>query len=40
VPYSGALEARFLPSPAYVTEQVEALVSTNRPPLPWWRNAA
>ena len=40
VPYSGALEARFLPSPAYVTEQVEALVSTNKPPLPWWRNAA
>jgi pyruvate dehydrogenase E1 component beta subunit len=40
VPYSGALEARFLPSPAYVAEQVSALVSTNKPPLPWWRNAA
>ena len=25
VPYSGALEARFLPSPAYVAEQVDAL---------------
>ena len=40
VPYSGVLEARFLPSPAYVAEQVSALVSTNKPPLPWWRNAA
>lgn len=40
VPYSGVLEARFLPSPAYVAEQVAALVSTNKPPLPWWRNAA
>ncbi|MER8791712.1 hypothetical protein NKH71_28315 [Mesorhizobium sp. M0983] len=40
VPYSGALEARFLPSPAYVAEQIATLVSTNKPPLPWWRNAA
>ncbi len=40
VPYSGVLEARFLPSPAYVSEQVSALVSTNKPPLPWWRKAA
>ncbi len=40
VPYSGVLEARFLPSPAYVAEQVSALVSTNKPPLPWWRKAA
>jgi len=40
VPYSGALEARYLPSAAYITQQVDALVSTNQPPLPWWRNAA
>ncbi|MDB5525742.1 MAG: pyruvate dehydrogenase component beta subunit [Rhizobium sp.] len=40
VPYSGALEARYLPSAPYVTEQVDALVSSNKPPLPWWRNAA
>lgn len=40
VPYSGVLEARYLPSAAYITEQVDALVATNQPPLPWWRNAA
>jgi pyruvate dehydrogenase E1 component beta subunit len=40
VPYNGTLEARFLPSPAYVAEQVAALVSTNKSPAPWWRNAA
>ncbi|MBL8579914.1 MAG: alpha-ketoacid dehydrogenase subunit beta [Mesorhizobium sp.] len=40
VPYNGTLEARFLPSPAYVAEQVEALVSTNKSPAPWWRTAA
>jgi pyruvate/2-oxoglutarate/acetoin dehydrogenase E1 component len=40
VPYNGTLEARFLPSPAYVAEQVDALVSTNKSPAPWWRNAA
>ncbi|TPI69546.1 alpha-ketoacid dehydrogenase subunit beta [Mesorhizobium sp. B3-1-3] len=40
VPYSGKLEARFLPSAAYVAEQVSALVSTNKTPMPWWRNAA
>ncbi len=37
VPYSGALEARFLPSPGYVTEQVDELLSTGRRPQPWWR---
>lgn len=40
VPYSGVLEARYLPSAAYIAEQVDALVSTNQPPMPWWRNAA
>jgi pyruvate dehydrogenase E1 component beta subunit len=36
VPYSGALEARFLPSAAYVAGQVDELVSTGRRPRPWW----
>lgn len=40
IPYSGVLEARYLPNAAYVTEQVAALVSTNKAPAPWWRNAA
>lgn len=39
VPYSGPLEARYLPSAAYVAEQVDALVATNQPPKPWWRTA-
>jgi pyruvate/2-oxoglutarate/acetoin dehydrogenase E1 component len=36
VPYSGALEARFLPSAAYVAAQVDELLSTGRRPQPWW----
>jgi pyruvate dehydrogenase E1 component beta subunit len=40
VPYNGDLEARFLPSPAYVAEQVGALVASNRAPAPWWRKAS
>jgi acetoin:2,6-dichlorophenolindophenol oxidoreductase subunit beta len=40
VPYAGELEARFLPSPEYVAEQTTALISSNRTPAPWWRNAA
>jgi pyruvate dehydrogenase E1 component beta subunit len=36
VPYSGTLEARFLPSAAYVAEQVGELLSTGRRPRPWW----
>ena len=40
VPYSGVLETRYLPSATYIAEQVDALASTNQPPLPWWRNAA
>lgn len=40
VPYAGALESRYLPNSTYVTEQVAALVSTNKAPAPWWRSAA
>ena len=36
VPYSGPLEARFLPSVEYVTEQVDELLRTGRRPRPWW----
>jgi pyruvate dehydrogenase E1 component beta subunit len=36
VPYNGALEARYLPSPAYVARQVDALVAAGRAPAPWW----
>jgi acetoin:2,6-dichlorophenolindophenol oxidoreductase subunit beta len=36
VPYSGPLEARFLPSAEYVTEQVDELLRTGRRPPPWW----
>lgn len=39
VPYNGALEARYLPSPDYVAAQVDALAITNRAPQPWWRAA-
>jgi pyruvate dehydrogenase E1 component beta subunit len=40
VPYNGALETRYLPSPAYVAEQVDALVTHGRAPPPWWREVA
>ncbi len=40
VPYSGALEARYLPNAAYVSEQIASLVSNNKAPAPWWRTAA
>jgi len=40
VPYNGDLEARYLPSPSYVAEQVGALISNNRAPEPWWRKAS
>jgi pyruvate/2-oxoglutarate/acetoin dehydrogenase E1 component len=36
VPYNGGLEARYLPSPAYVANQIDVLV-TGRMPLPWWK---
>jgi pyruvate/2-oxoglutarate/acetoin dehydrogenase E1 component len=40
VPYNGVLEARYLPSPAYVARQIDALVATGRAPLPWWEERA
>jgi pyruvate dehydrogenase E1 component beta subunit len=40
VPYNGELEARYLPSAAYVAEQVDALVTDGRAPRPWWRDVA
>lgn len=40
VPYSGVLEARYLPSADYVVQQIEALISTNKSPAPWWRMAS
>lgn len=40
VPYNGELEALYLPSASYVAEQVDALVSRNRPPAPWWKEAS
>jgi pyruvate dehydrogenase E1 component beta subunit len=40
VPYNGQLESRFLPSPAYVAEQVGALITSNLAPAPWWREAS
>jgi pyruvate dehydrogenase E1 component beta subunit len=40
VPYSGTLEARYLPNADYVVEQVDSLVTTGKPPMPWWRMAS
>jgi acetoin:2,6-dichlorophenolindophenol oxidoreductase subunit beta len=37
VPYNGGLESRYLPNAAYVTQQIDALVSTGRAPQPWWK---
>lgn len=36
IPYNGALEARYLPSPDYVAQQTDALVSIGRIPKAWW----
>jgi len=36
IPYNGSLEARYLPSPKYVAEQVSYLVSNGKSPEPWW----
>jgi acetoin:2,6-dichlorophenolindophenol oxidoreductase subunit beta len=36
VPYSRELEARFLPTVGYVTEQVSELLKTGKRPPPWW----
>ncbi len=40
IPYNGQLEARYLPSPAYVCEQVSSLVKSNKKPVEWWRAAS
>jgi pyruvate dehydrogenase E1 component beta subunit len=37
VPFAEGLEARFLPSPAYVAEQVARLLADRRAPRPWWQ---
>jgi acetoin:2,6-dichlorophenolindophenol oxidoreductase subunit beta len=37
IPYAGELEARYLPSPEYVAEQVDALVTREAAPPPWWK---
>lgn len=36
VPYGKELEQRFLPSPEYVTAQVDHLLATGKHPEPWW----
>lgn len=36
VPYNGALEAKFLPSPQEVVRQVEEVMQTGKAPLSWW----
>jgi len=36
VPYGPELEQRFLPTAAYVQDQVSALLSTKKTPSPWW----
>ena len=40
VPYNGGLEARYLPNAPYVTQQIDALVSTGRAPQAWWKQAS
>jgi pyruvate dehydrogenase E1 component beta subunit len=40
VPYSGVLEARYLPNADYVAAQIDALVTTGKAPMPWWRMAS
>ena len=40
VPYNGGLESRYLPNAPYVTQQIDALVSTGRAPQAWWKQAS
>jgi len=40
VPYGLELEQHFLPSAAYVTNQVSELLSTKKIPAPWWKEFA
>lgn len=37
VPYTAELERRFLPDSEYVSKQVNALITTNSRPDPWWQ---
>lgn len=37
VPFGQELERRFLPSPEYVLQQIDALLASNRAPAPWWK---
>ena len=37
VPYAGALEALYIPTPDLVSRQIAALVSSDRAVAPWWR---
>jgi pyruvate dehydrogenase E1 component beta subunit len=40
IPYSGALEKRYLPDADYVAAQIDALVSSGRAPAAWWKEAS
>lgn len=40
VPYNGALEERYRPEPTYVAAQIDALVTTGRAPMAWWKEAS
>jgi pyruvate dehydrogenase E1 component beta subunit len=36
VPYAAALEAWYLPSPGYISSQIDEYLTTGRIPKPWW----
>jgi pyruvate dehydrogenase E1 component beta subunit len=36
VPFSEALERRYLPNPEYLRSQIDKLVDTGHRPTPWW----
>lgn len=38
VPFGKELEERYMPSPAYVGEQITELLDTGRVPPPWWQS--
>lgn len=39
IPYAVGLEERYLPTAAYITDQVSALIETGRRPAPWWEGS-
>jgi pyruvate/2-oxoglutarate/acetoin dehydrogenase E1 component len=39
VPFSAALERRYLPSPEFVAKQIDALCADGRALLPWWEES-